>query len=156
MIGRRVIHWPLSILPILLAAVLLVGARAGYPVFRPTTEVDVLTAPLGPGERVPAAYGGRVGSNVHDLADPGAALLLVRRGANGNFLTAQPLADGGSVAPPPVTIGGSWTSGRVGYVHTVTETVPALVVRSELVDATFLFARTTERDRVGALIAVDR
>ncbi len=152
----RVVLWPLAIPPVVLALVLLIGARAGYPIFRPTTEIDVLAGPLGPGERLPAAYGGRVGPNVRDLADPGGALLLVRRGPKGNLLTAQPLADDGGVAPQPVTIGGSWTSGRLGYVHTVTETVPALVIRSELVDATFLFARTAERDRVAALVAVER
>jgi hypothetical protein len=152
----RVVLWPLSILPLLLAGMLLIGARVGYPVFRSTTEIDVLTGPLGPGERLPAAYGGRIGPNVRDLADPGGALLLVRRGPKGNLLTAQPLADDGGVAPAPVTIGGSWTSGRLGYVHTVSETVPALVIRSELVDATFLFARRTERDRVAALISVER
>jgi hypothetical protein len=152
----RVVLWPLSILPLLLAGMLLIGARVGYPVFRATTEIDVLTGPLGPGERLPAAYGGRIGPNVRDLADPGGALLLVRRGPKGNLLTAQPLADDGGVAPAPVTIGGSWTSGRLGYVHTVSETVPALVIRSELVDATFLFARRTERDRVAALISVER
>jgi hypothetical protein len=30
------------------------------------------------------------------------------------------------------------------------------VIRSELVDATFLFARRAERDRVAALISVER
>jgi hypothetical protein len=108
------------------------------------------------GERVPSAYGGRIGPNERSLADPGGALLLVRRGPKGSLLTAQPLADDGGVAPAPVPIGGSWTSGRVGAVHTLTETVPALEVRSELVDATFLFARSAERDRVAALVAVDR
>jgi hypothetical protein len=152
----RAVLWPLSILPLLLAAMLVIGSRVGYPVFRPTTEIDVLTGPMGPGERLPAAYGGRIGPNVRDLADPGGALLLVRRGPKGNLLTAQPLADDGGVAPAPVTIGGSWTSGRIGYVHTVSETVAALVIRSELVDATFLFARRAERDRVAALISVER
>ena len=153
---ERVVAWPLSIPPALLAGVLLLGVRVGYPIFRPTTEIDVLAGPLGPGERLPAAYGGRVGPNVRELADPGGVLLLVRRGPQGNLLLAQPLADDGGVAPGPVTIGGSWTSGRIGYVHTVSETVPALVIRSELVDATFLFARTAERDRVAALVAVER
>ena len=74
----------------------------------------------------------------------------------GNLLTAQPLADEGGPAPAPVTIGGSWTSGVIGTVHTVRETVAALRVRSELVDATFLFARMGERDRVAALVAVER
>jgi hypothetical protein len=41
-------------------------------------------------------------------------------------------------------------------VFTVRETVAALRLRSELVDATFLFARSAERDRVAALVAVDR
>jgi hypothetical protein len=148
--------WPLSIVPWLLAVLLLIGSRTPYPVFRPTRVIDVLTAPLGPGERLPAAYGGRIGPNERDLADPGGVLLLVRRGPKGNLLTAQPLPDDGGVAPPPVTIGGGWTSGRIGDVHAVRETVPALIIRSELVDATFLFARTAERDRVAALIAIDR
>ncbi len=152
----RVVLWPLSIPPLLLAAMLVVGSRVGYPVFRPTSEIDVLTGPLGPGERLPAAYGGRIGPNIRALADPGGALLLVRRGPKGNLLTAQPLADDGGVAPAPVTIGGSWTSGRIGYVYTVSETVAALLIRSELVDATFLFARRAERDRVAALITVER
>jgi hypothetical protein len=154
--AERAVWWPLSILPALLGIVLLVGSRVGYPLFRPSSVIDVLAAPLGPGERLPAAYGGQVGPNERDLADPGAALLLVRRGPRGNLLTAQPLAEDGGLAPPPVTIGGSWTAGRVGDVYTVRETVPALVVRSELVNATFLFARTAERDRVAALVAVDR
>jgi hypothetical protein len=153
---ERAVWWPLSILPALLAIALVVGARSGYPIFRPSKVVDVLASPLGPGERLPAAYGGQVGPNERDLAEPGAALLLVRRGPRGNLLTAQPLSEDGGVAPAPVTIGGSWTSGRVGDVHTVMESVPALVVRSELVNATFLFARTAERDRVAALVAVDR
>lgn len=152
----RVVWWPLSILPAVLGLAFLIGARAGYPLFRPTAEVDVLSAPLGPGERVPAAFGGRIGSTIRELGDPGGALLLVRRGPKGNLLTAQPLADDGGVAPPPVTIGGSWTSGRIGEVHALGETVPALVIRSELVDAIFLFARTSERDRIAALVAVER
>ena len=153
---ERAVLWPISILPALLAVGVLIGARVGYPIFRPATEIDVLSGPLGPGERLPAAYGGKIGPNDRELADPGGVLLLVRRGNSGNLLTAQPLADDGGVAPSPVTIGGSWTGGRLGYVYTVSETVPALVIRSELVNATFLFARTSERDRVAALIAVDR
>ena len=152
----RAVWWQLSLLPILLGIALLIGSRVGYPLFRPTTEIDVLASPLGPGERVPAAYGGRIGANARDLADPGGALLLVRRGPKGNLLTAQPLADDGGVAPAPVTIGGGWTNGRLGEVRTISETVPALKLRSELVDAVFLFARTAERDRVAALVAVDR
>lgn len=150
---ERVALWPLAIPPLLVSALVLLGGRAGYPVFRESFEVDVLVGPLGPGERVPAAYGGTLGDHVARLDDPGSALLLVRRGPKGNVLTAQPLTEQG---PPPaaVAIGGGWTSGRVGYVHTVTETVPALTVRSEGVDATFMFASVGERDRVAALIAV--
>ncbi|MGH2445352.1 MAG: hypothetical protein ACRDGD_04855 [Candidatus Limnocylindria bacterium] len=152
----RSVLWPLSIVPVLLGVVLLIGARTGYPIFRPSTDVDVLAGPLGAGERVPAAYAGRIGPNVRELADPGGVLLLVRRGPHGNLLTAQPLADDDGPAPAPVSIGGSWTAGRLGDVYTISETVPALVVRSELVDAIFLFARTAERDRVAALVSVDR
>jgi hypothetical protein len=154
--AERDVWWPLAIPPALLAIVLGIGSQVGYPLFRPSSVVDVLAAPLGPGERLPAAYGGDVGPNRRELADPGAALLLVRRGPRGNLLTAQPLADEGGVAPAPVTIGGSWTAGRIGDVYTVSETIPALLVRSELVNATFLFARTAERDRVAALVAVER
>jgi hypothetical protein len=151
----RTVWWPLALLPALVATMLVVGARSGYPVFRPTKEVDVLAAPLGVGERLPAAWGGRIGPNRSDLADPFGALLLVRRGPTGNVLTAQPLSDAGP-APAPVTIGGGWTTGRIGYVHALSETVPALAIRSELVDAIFLFARTAERDRVAALVTIDR
>jgi hypothetical protein len=154
--AARATWWPLAILPALIGVALLVGARVGYPLFRPSSEVDVVSAPLGPGERVPAAYGGRIGSTRADLADPGGAILLVRRGPKGNILTAQPLADDGGVAPQPVTIGGGWTTGRVGHVFARNETVPALRIRSEQVDATFLFAKTSERDRIAALVAVER
>lgn len=152
----RATLWPIGILPALLGLMTIVGSRVGYPLFRETVEIDVLAAPLGPGDRVPAAWGGTVGANVRDLGDPGGALLLVRRGPDGNVLTAQPLSDDGGPAPAPVPISGGWTSGRVGYVYTVTETVPALTVRSENVNATFLFAKTTERDRIAALIATHR
>ena len=148
--------WFLAVPPTLLALVLLIGARSGYPIFEPTTEVSTLTSPLAAGERVPTAYGGRIGTNERTLTDPGGALLLVRGGPSGNLLTAQPLADDGGVAPQPVLIGGAWTTGRIGILHTVSESVPALVVRSELVDATFLFAKSSERDRVAALVAVER
>ncbi|HEX2883938.1 MAG TPA: hypothetical protein VHQ42_05135 [Candidatus Limnocylindria bacterium] len=152
----RVVPWWLSLVPAILAVMLAIGARVGYPLFRPSVEVDVLSAPLTVGERIPAAYGGRVGPNVRDLADPGGALFVMRRAPTGDVLTAQPLPDDGGVAPQPVTVGGSWTSGRIGYVFTVTETVPALRLRTELVDATFLFARTTERDRVASMVTVER
>lgn len=152
----RSTSWPLSIPPALVSVLLLIGSRTAYPVFRPTRDIDVLAAPLGPGERLPAAWGGRIGPNERDLADPGGVLLVIRRGPNGDLLTAQPLSDDRGVAPAPVTIGGGWSSGRIGDVHAVRETVPALIIRSELVDATFLFARTAERDRVAALIAIER
>ena len=152
---QRAIPWFLGIPPALLALMLVVGTRAGYPVFVETKEIDVLASPLGVGERLPAAWGGRIGDARSDLADPLAALLIVRRGPTGNVLTAQPLADEGP-APPPVPIGGGWTQGRTGYVHALRETVPALAVRSELVDAIFLFARTAERDRAAALVTVHR
>ena len=129
---------------------------SGYPIFRPASDIDVLASPLSPGERIPSAYGGRIGDNRADLAEPAGVLLLVRRGTSGNLLTAQPLTEGGGPAPSPVTIGGSWTNGVIGTVLTVRETVAALHVRSELVDAIFLFARMAERDRVAALVAVDR
>jgi hypothetical protein len=152
----RATWWPLSILPLVGAVLLLVGAVVGYPIFRPTSEVDVLSTPLRPGERLPAAWGGRLGPSERDLGDPGAALLVVRPGPKGDVLTAQPLPDDDGPAPPPVAIGGGWTRGRVGYVHTATESVPALVVRTDSIHATFLFARTGERDRIAALVAVER
>jgi hypothetical protein len=153
---ERVVLWPLSILPLLLAVVLVVGAAVGYPVFRPTSEVDVVSSPLAPGERVPAAFAGRLGPMVRELADPGAALIVVRPGPSGNVLTAQPLSDDERPAPPPVPIGGGWSRGRIGWVYTVSEAVPALRLRAESIDATLLFAKTGERDRVAGLIAVDR
>ena len=152
----RVTPWPLAIPPLILAAMLIIGARVGYPVFRSSTEVDVLSVPLGPGERLLAAWGGRLGEHVRDLADPGGAILVVRPGPKGNLLTAQPLPDDGGPASPPVAIGGGWTNGRTGYVYARSETVPALLVRSEVVDVIFLFTRTGERDRVAALVTVER
>jgi len=152
----RDIWWPLAVPPALLGAMLLVGSRTGYPVFRPTRVVDVLSSPLAVSERVPVVFGGRVGQTQRTLLDPGSALLLVHHGERGNLLTVQPMADHGGLAPPPVTIGGGWTSGRIGSLHTLTETVPALVVRSELIDATFLFARAGERDRAARLVSVAR
>lgn len=154
--SARATWWPLSILPLLLAVALVIGAGRPYPLFRPTREVDVLTTPLAPGERLAAVWGGRLGSNERELADPGAVLFVVRPGQMGNVLTAQPLPDGGGPAPSPVAIGGGWTSGTVGEVYTIRETLPALQVRADNVDATFLFPKRGERDRVAALVAVDR
>jgi hypothetical protein len=152
----RTTWWPLSIVPLVLAGMLIVGAGRQYPVFRPTREIDVLTTPLAPGERLVGVWGGHLGPNERELADPGAVLFLVRPGQMGNVLTAQPLPDGGGPAPSPVPIGGGWTNGQVGEVYTIRETLPALRVRAENVDATFLFPKRGERDRVAALVAVDR
>ena len=152
----RVVLWPLAIVPLVLAVLLVIGAAVGYPVFRRTSEVDVVSSPLAPGERVPAAFAGRLGTMVRELADPGAALIVVRPGPSGNVLTAQPLADDDGPAPPPVPIGGGWSRGRIGWVYTLSEAVPALRLRAESIDATLLFAKTGERDRVAGLIAVDR
>jgi hypothetical protein len=153
---ERVTWWPLSVLPLAGAVLLVIGVATGYPIFRPTSEVDVLSTPLGPGERLPAAWGGRLGPHRRDLADPGAALLVVRPGPAGNSLAAQPLPDDAGPAPQPVPIGGGWSRGRVGWVYTASEAVPALAVHTEVIEATFLFARTGERDRVAALVSVDR
>jgi hypothetical protein len=148
--------WPLAIPPLVLAGALVIGAGRQYPVFRPTSEVDVLTTPLAPGERLAGVWGGRLGSNLRELADPGAVLFVVRPGQMGNVLTAQALPDGGGPAPSPVAIGGGWTSGTVGEVYTIRETLPALQVQAQDVEATFLFPKRGERDRVAALVAVDR
>lgn len=152
----RAILWPLAIVPALVALSLLLGSRVGYPIFRPSMEIDVLARPLAAGERVPTAYGGRIGDIHAALGEPAAALLLLRRDPRGMLLSVQPLADDGGPAPRPVLVGGSWSTGRIGWVHTVAETVAALHIRTELVDAIFLFARSAERDRVAAMVTVDR
>jgi hypothetical protein len=152
---ERVVWWPLTLVLGVLAAVLAIGAWAGYPVFRSAREVDVLARPLGPGERIPAAVGGRVGDRRIELADPAEALLLAGRGAHGPVLTIQLMPTGGP-APQPVSIGGGWTAARVGYLHVLGETVPALEVRAEHADATLLFARRSERDRAAAMVATER
>jgi hypothetical protein len=148
--------WLLAIPPLLLAIALVVGSVAGYPVFRPTTEVDVLSTPLAPGDRVPAAFGGRLGPIERDLAVPGSALLVMRPGPNGNQLTAQPLPEDGRPAPPPVPIISERSRGVIGWVFTMSEAVPALALRTEGIDATLLFAKTGERDRIAALVGVHR
>jgi hypothetical protein len=153
---ERATWWPLSILPVLLSVALVIGFLAGYPVFRPTSEVDAISAPLATGERVPAAFGGRLGTTVRDLGDPGGVLLVVRAGPSGNVLTAQPLSDDDRPAPSPAPIRSETASGRIGWVYTASEAVPALVVRAEGVNATLLFAKTGERDRVAALMHTDR
>jgi hypothetical protein len=151
----RVVWWPLTVLLLLLAGVLGLGAWAGYPVFRTAREVDVLARPLGPGERIPAAVGGRLGDRRIDLADPAEALLTAGRGARGAVLTIQ-LMPGSGPAPPPISIGGGWTTARIGYVHVLGETVAALHIRADQADATLLFARRSERDRAAAMVATER
>ena len=151
----RVVWWPVTLLLLLLAAALAIGAWAGYPVFRAAREVDVLARPLGPGERIPAAVGGRLGDRTIDLGDPAEALLTGGRGARGSVLTIQLMPAGGP-APPPISIGGGWTTARVGYVHVLGETVAALHIRAEHADATLLFARRSERDRAAAMVATER
>lgn len=151
----RVTWWPLAIPPLLLAAGLVVGAGRPYPLFHPTTEIDVLSTPLAPGERLAGVWGGRLGPNQRDLADPGAVLFVVRPDEKGNLLTAQPLPDSGGPAPAAVPIGGDGSSGRIGEVHTIRETVPALRVRAGDVEATFLFPKRGERDRIAALLAAE-
>jgi hypothetical protein len=152
---ERIVLWPISLLGALVIGTLLVGTRAGYPVFRPTREIDVLAQPLAPGDRLPVAVGGRIGPHHPSLADPAGALITVGPGPRGGVLTVQLLGEG-RAAPEPVEVGGGWTEGHVGYVHTIGETVPALAVRSERADAVLLFARTGERDRAAALVSVAR
>jgi hypothetical protein len=153
---ERVIWWPLTGLLALLAGILALGAWAGYPIFRPTREVDVLARPLGPGERIPAAVGGRLGEHRIDLADPAEALLLAGRGTHGPVLTIQLMPAGGGPAPRPVSIGDGWTKARIGYLHVLGETVPALRVRAERANITLLFARRSERDRAASMVATER
>jgi hypothetical protein len=151
----RSVFWPLVFGLLSLAGVIALGRQSGYPIFRPSREIDVLVRPLQPGERVPAAVAGRLGQHRFDLEEPSEALLLAGHGERGSVLTVQ-LLPSGSRPPPPVSVGNGWTRGRIGYVHTISETVPALHVRSEIADAILLFARVGERDRAAALISLDR
>ena len=152
---ERFVWWPLSLLLVILAGILALGAWTGYPVFRPAREVDVLARPLGPGERIPAAVGGRLGEHRIDLADPAEALLVAGRGTHGPVLTIQLMPAGGP-APRPVSIGDGWTKARVGYLHVLGETLPALKVRAERANITLLFARRSERDRAAVMVATER
>jgi hypothetical protein len=153
---ERGVWWPLTLALAVLAAVLALGAWAGYPVFRAVREIDVLARPLGPGERIPAAVGGRLGDHRIDLADPVEALLLAGRGTHGPVLTIQLIPSGGGPAPRPVSIGDGWTKARVGYLHVLGETVPALAIRAERANVTLLFARRSERDRAAVMVATER
>ena len=90
------------------------------------------------------------------LVGPWRALLVVRPGtgrqpAHG---AATPRGRPARAAAHPDRRG--WTRGRIGWVFTMSEAVPALALRAESIDATLLFAKTGERDRVAALVAVDR
>jgi hypothetical protein len=148
--------WPITLVAGLPALVLGIGARAGYPVFRPAREVDVLARPIGAGERVPAAVAGRIGAVTYRLVDPAEAILLAEHEQRGSTLTVQLLPGIGRPLPPPITVGGTGARGRIGYVHTIDETVPALQVRADDIDAVILFSRTAERDRAAALVPVER
>ena len=152
---ERVVLWLVTLGLALVAIVLALGALVGYPVFRPAREIDVLARPLGPGERIPAAVGGRIGDHQVDLADPVEALLLAGHGPRGPVLTVQIIPSHGP-APRPVSIGGGWTRAQVGYLHVIGETVAALAVEAEQADAVLLFARRSERDRAAAMVATAR
>jgi hypothetical protein len=154
-LAPRAVWWPVALGLVAIAIVIGIGLRVGYPFFRRTREVDVLARPLGPGERLPAAVGGHVRGRQIALDDPAEALLLSGRGTRGPILMLQLLARAGR-APAPVPIGGGLSRGTVGYVHTVSETIPALTVRAESVDAIILFARISERDRAASMVGVER
>ncbi len=155
---ERVVLWPLSILPLLLAVVLVIGAVVGYPVFRPTSEVDVVSSPArarraGPG-RLRAAASARRSAISPTRAAP---LIVVRPGPK-RQRAHRPAAVGRRTAPRRRRCRSAVAGrrGRIGWVYTVSEAVPALRLRAESIDATLLFAKTGERDRVAGLIAVDR
>lgn len=151
---RASIAWPLVLLPLLLAAILFVGNRFGYPLYEETREVDVLARPLAPGERLPVVVAGRVGEHRVPLHDPAEGLLLVSAGARGPELAVQLLLGAGRhSAPVPV---GDWTTGTVGYVHTLREHVAALALQAEQIDAILMFASIAERDRAAGRVSIRR
>ncbi len=148
------IAWPLVLLPLLLAGILFVGNRFGYPLYEETREVDVLARPLAPGERLPVVIAGRVGEHRVPLHDPAEGLLLVSSGARGPELAVQLLLGAGRHgAPVPV---GDWTAGTVGYVHTLRERVAALAVQADQIDAIVMFASVAERDRAAGRVSIRR
>ncbi len=148
------INWPLVLLPLLLAGILFVGNRFGYPLYEETREVDVLAKPLAPGERLPVVIAGRVGEHEVPLHDPAEGLLLVTAGPRGPELAVQLLLGAGRhAAPVPV---GDWTAGTVGYVHTLRENVAALSIQAEHIDAIVMFASVAERDRAAGRVSIRR
>jgi hypothetical protein len=148
------IAWPLVLLPLLLAGILFLGNRFGYPLYEETREVDVLATPLAPGGRLPVVVAGRVGEHRVPLHDPVEGLLLVSAGARGPELAVQLLLGAGRyVAPVPV---GDWTSGTVGYVHTLREHIAAIALRAEQIDAIVMFASIAERDRAAGRVSIRR
>ncbi len=148
------IAWPLALLPLLLAGILFAGNRFGYPLYEETREIDVLAKPLAPGERLPVVVAGRVGEHHVPLDDPSEGLLLVSAGARGPELAIQLLLGAGKYVAPVVV--GDWTTGTVGYVHTLREHVPAIAMQAEQIDATLMFATVAERDRAAGRVSIRR
>jgi hypothetical protein len=153
--SRASIAWPLVLLLLLLAGILFVGNRFGYPLYEETREVDVLARPLAPGERLPVVIGGRVGDQRVPLHNPVEGLLLVSAGARGPELAVQLLLGGGGQHAAPVPVG-EWTAGTVGYVHTLREHVAALALQAEQIDAILMFATIAERDRAAGRVSIRR
>ncbi len=148
------IVWPLVLLALLLAGILFVGNRVGYPLYEETREVDILAKPLAPGERLPVVIGGKVGEHRVPLHDPVEGLLLVSAGTRGPELAVQLLLGAGRFAAP-VAVGG-WTAGTVGYVHTLRENVAAIALQAEQIDAILMFATIAERDRAAGRVSIRR
>jgi hypothetical protein len=151
---RASIAWTLVLLPLLLAGILFVGNRFGYPLYEETREVDVLAKPLAPGERLPVVIAGRVGEHRVPLDDPVEGLLLVSAGARGPELAVQLLLGAGLHAAPVAV--GEWTAGTVGYVHTLRENVAAIALQAEQIDAILMFATIAERDRAAGRVSIRR
>jgi hypothetical protein len=152
---ERSIAWGLVALPLVLTGLLGVGLRTGYPVFRVAREVDVLAQPMAPGERVPVIVSGRLAEHRIPFDEPSEALLLVARNPQGGILTVQLLPPGGGYVAP-VSIGPGWTRGTVGYVYTVREEVPALMLQAEGSDVILMFGSISERNKAAASVAVER
>lgn len=146
--------WPMVIIPALLAAALGIGLAAGYPLFRTSRETNVLASPLLPGERIPTAVAGKVLSQQIEMLNPANGLMVVRPGPRGGILGLQLLNPQGP-APPPVQVNDGASTGRLGYVYTINETLPSLALRSERLDAILMFAKVSERDRVAALVELE-
>jgi hypothetical protein len=153
---ERQVVWGWSLLPLGIAGLLGIGLRLGYPIVRRGRETNVLARPLAPGERLPVALAGRVGERRIPLHDPAEAVLLVSPGRRGGVLTIQLLGDQPGRHAAPVSVGEGWATGQVAWVHTVRESVPALVVETEAADAVLMFASPVERDRAAALVGAGR